>query len=385
MGVFRLLLAIAVLCDHAVPIAHLPWVSGQTAVEVFFVISGFYMQLVLSSKYTRAALGRWWAAKFYAARYLRLYPAYIAAVFAAVAFSVVQLAVHRAAPPLAALNDIRLLQASLANAALKTFIVFTNATMLFQDAAMFLVVNGGHASVSTNYRASEIAIHSALAVPQAWSLGIELTFYLIAPVLLRARSRWLAVIAVVALAAKFSVLVMTPRALWDPFLYRVFPFELAYFCLGALACRYRHAVGRAWTAAIPRRYAAGAAYVVAFAIALGNWQELVSSLLFPVAIALVVPFVFAATADFALDRAIGDLSYPFYVFHYVVFDAITAVMRVAGLARPQLIVCVAAAVTVALSRVVVRLEMTWLEPLRARFAAPPVERAPQAVTLAVAP
>ncbi len=43
-----------------------------------FVISGFYMQLVLQTRYNRATLGRAWVARFYAARYFRLLPAYAA-------------------------------------------------------------------------------------------------------------------------------------------------------------------------------------------------------------------------------------------------------------------------------------------------------------------
>src|SRR5437016_5262796 len=76
VGLLRILLAIAVLCAHSHPIGHLPWLAGDLAVELFFVVSGFYMQLILSTKYTRERLGRTWALQFYKARYCRLFPTY---------------------------------------------------------------------------------------------------------------------------------------------------------------------------------------------------------------------------------------------------------------------------------------------------------------------
>lgn len=53
MGVLRLILAVSVILNHS-PIALAPWrplVPGDLAVQAFFVISGFYMSLVLSTKY----------------------------------------------------------------------------------------------------------------------------------------------------------------------------------------------------------------------------------------------------------------------------------------------------------------------------------------------
>ncbi|HAA92439.1 MAG TPA: hypothetical protein DCE33_08330 [Rhodospirillaceae bacterium] len=80
MGILRLMLALAVLIGHSGGLhglrmddgisAILP--SGQVAVQSFYMISGFYMSLVLSSTYQGPA-GTWC---FWLSRYLRLAPIY---------------------------------------------------------------------------------------------------------------------------------------------------------------------------------------------------------------------------------------------------------------------------------------------------------------------
>jgi peptidoglycan/LPS O-acetylase OafA/YrhL len=51
MGILRLLLAVSVIAAHAGPILGTMMVPGNYAVETFFMISGFYMSLILNSKY----------------------------------------------------------------------------------------------------------------------------------------------------------------------------------------------------------------------------------------------------------------------------------------------------------------------------------------------
>lgn len=76
MGTLRLLLALAVVLFHSGPFVFTgsDWVGGIVAVEGFFVVSGFYMALVLHQRYG----GR--LRDFYANRLLRLFPLYWAAL-----------------------------------------------------------------------------------------------------------------------------------------------------------------------------------------------------------------------------------------------------------------------------------------------------------------
>jgi len=308
----------------------------------------------------------------------RLYPVYMMGVALAIALSAARGALHHDTPPIAELRAIWSLPHSLPNASLQLFIAFTNLTMVFQDAAMFVVVRGGHAAISSAIYQSDFPVFAALAVPQAWSLGTELTFYGLAPFLLKLRSRWLSVVVAVALAAKAATLAQLPVDRWDPFSYRFFPFELAYFCLGAIG--YRCCERFVLVATRLGSLARPLAYLLAVATVLGNRHELITFALFPVIAACIIPFVFVATSRIAVDRSIGDLSYPFYIFHWLLYDvSATAVRVVVGGNNQQLALWVAAVATALLSWVIVELEARQLEPRRAKFAQP--TRAPPSGTL----
>src|ERR1041384_4879061 len=73
MGFYRLILAISVIVAHSGPVFGLTFVDPQTAVQAFFVVSGFYMSLILNEKYV-GHRGAYWL--FFSNRLLRLLPLY---------------------------------------------------------------------------------------------------------------------------------------------------------------------------------------------------------------------------------------------------------------------------------------------------------------------
>lgn len=73
MGLVRFLLATSVLIGHAFPLFGVKFVGGMTAVESFFIISGFYMAFVLHEKYDRIKHPY---RAFLTNRFLRLFPMY---------------------------------------------------------------------------------------------------------------------------------------------------------------------------------------------------------------------------------------------------------------------------------------------------------------------
>jgi peptidoglycan/LPS O-acetylase OafA/YrhL len=367
MGLLRILLAIAVLCGHSARFANLRWIGSDTAVEVFFVISGFYMQLVLTSKYTREKLGEHWARKFFTARYLRLFPTYIAG--AALAVAVAYLSQRRGRPiePVSTWASLEYLPHAPRNIALLAFLGMTDLTMLFQDATMFLAVNHGLARFAWDFHVTDIPLWTGLPVPQAWSLGIELSFYLLAPLLLARTNKQIATIAFVALTAKVLFLVATNYR--DPWTYRFFPFELGWFLLGALAYRKRSTLARAF-GFLDRRYWKIAAYVAIVLFVTCATQHAIASFLYPGIFTLLIPFIFNATAQDATDRYIGDLSYPFYIFHFLALNVTHFVLKnVTAVARSeQLLILAALILTLTMAIVAERLESTWIEPFRRTLA-----------------
>ena len=73
MGVFRMLLALSVFVAHSKPLFHLPLVGGVMAVQAFYMLSGFYISMVLHERYVGEAS----TVRFYRNRIIRLYPAYL--------------------------------------------------------------------------------------------------------------------------------------------------------------------------------------------------------------------------------------------------------------------------------------------------------------------
>src|SRR5690349_20655091 len=75
MGTIRFLLALSVLLEHIGPTGPVHLLGAHTAVQSFYIISGFYMALVLNEKYV-GVNGSY--TLFLGNRLLRLYPAYLA-------------------------------------------------------------------------------------------------------------------------------------------------------------------------------------------------------------------------------------------------------------------------------------------------------------------
>lgn len=80
MGILRFLLALSVLTSHCGPLLGTSLLPGGMAVEAFFMISGFYMALILGGKY--ATNDRAGMLLFYQNRALRLYPTYLLVMLA---------------------------------------------------------------------------------------------------------------------------------------------------------------------------------------------------------------------------------------------------------------------------------------------------------------
>ncbi len=57
MGIIRTLLALGVLIGHSKAGFVLPLPGGMMAVQAFYIISGFYMGLVLTEKYSKKENG----------------------------------------------------------------------------------------------------------------------------------------------------------------------------------------------------------------------------------------------------------------------------------------------------------------------------------------
>lgn len=325
MGTLRLLLALAVVAAHAGPAFGWSWLTmteGPRSVQAFYAVSGFYMTLVLHEKY----VGPGSYGVFLRARLLRLFPLYAvvaaATVVAALLFQAAGLGVF---PPLAcwqahggalSATDVALLAAS-------------NALLVGQDALCFAALDpaAGGLGWHANAFAQPQPAWPFLFVPQAWTVCVEIMFYAVAPLLVRRPVWLLAGLALLSYLAR-AWTIRTFGVGWDPWTYRFFPFELAHFLLGALACRGYFALRARDLLPRPACLAALAA-AIALPIAapsLGDdvWKGWYAAPGLVPLLACMLPFVFAATRNNRLDRAVGELSYPVYLVHFLCVYAVDA-------------------------------------------------------------
>jgi peptidoglycan/LPS O-acetylase OafA/YrhL len=297
MGAIRLLLAYGVLlgheCEYAVNFqitCAASWslnVIGGRSVVFFYIVSGFLMSYVLDSKYPRTKAGTF---QFYKSRFLRIYPLWWAiVVFSTITVSTAWL--HRSS--LGIFSAIFLFGSDW----LVPFAHFTDGDFSFFPTR------------------TEIG----------WTLGAEMTFYLLAPWLLRADR--LALAALVGSMAVRAVVffVVGPHAptpnsyiVWS---YFFLPSTFMFFMLGHLARRvpYIRTAGR-WPA-----FAILIAAV--WFISRNHWppaddwfpiNDYVAAVLF----ALALPGVFEATKNNRLSNWLGDLTYPLYLTHELTMSAL---------------------------------------------------------------
>ena len=214
MGCIRLLLALAVIVEHCEGkgLMGLPFFGGTAyqAVFCFFIISGFYMAMVLKTKYQNDALA------FYRARILRLYPVY------ALSFGLffgLQSAARIAGKPMGVWHAIENVGYAFSD---YVWAIFSNLTGLGSDSLMLW-------SALSDKRLAELLI-----LPVVWSLSVEVAFYLLAPFILLKSNRFIVCLFLLAFSARLLVSWLHQFA-WNAWNYYFFPTNLCFFLAGALA------------------------------------------------------------------------------------------------------------------------------------------------------
>jgi peptidoglycan/LPS O-acetylase OafA/YrhL len=296
MGSLRTLLALSVAIAHG-SFAFV-FVGAEHAVQLFYMISGFLISYVLTNTSSYANAGTFWAN-----RALRIYPVYF--------FVALVTLVARYVYP-GELADFVYLPRFV------QFIVATvNVTIIGQDWLMFTGVRHGALVLTGYFQDSDFPLYEMILVPQAWTLGVELSFYAIAPFIIRRPVLLIALF--VASAAARGYAVHAGFGLDDPWTYRFFPFELALFIAGAASHQLllkpieqlvsRLARFRLETAVFVFCIAMCAIY---FLLPFDEWIKM-PSLFGMVFLSLPFLFIFQDKNDF--DKWIGDLSYPLYIGH----------------------------------------------------------------------
>lgn len=276
LGTLRLLLALMVALSHA----DVRWWGlnpGVIAVVGFYAISGYVMTGLVRRHYASRAL----LPRFYADRALRLLPAYYAVILAALAWYLWHGpdALFLVRPP------------------------------LWRDLFNHLLI------VPHNYYMWNDADHFVL-IPPAWSLGCEIQFYLLFPLILLSGAR----LPVLALSLGVYLAAFVGRLPTEWFGYRLLPGVLFIFLLGSWLADL-HRQGR-WNAA--RLLALAIPILAGLLAAVGAGAGKTSipynpETLLGLALALPLLHLLAPRSGKAWDEQAGDLSYGLFLCHFLVF------------------------------------------------------------------
>jgi peptidoglycan/LPS O-acetylase OafA/YrhL len=295
MGLVRLFLALVVAGDHFYVrvvnqltggtrgVDQYLSLNGGFAVMLFYCLSGFLISYILAHKYSDDAPG---TRGFYKSRFLRIFPLY----WAMLAFS--------------------LLLVDRPQGTLDTLVSLT-------------VIGGDWVRAFRDYPAEHNSFGSVLG--QAWSIGAELTFYAMAPWLLRSLR-----VSLLAFGGSLALRLwlQSRYGFHQAWTYHFFPSALCFFLAGHLA----RVAGDCWPRAAVRigpTMLALAAVSTYLTLGSGNW---ISPWFYVMigAFAASLPWLFSVTKDNRVMNYLSDLSYPLYLGHLILVAAIGAPPWLAG-------------------------------------------------------
>jgi peptidoglycan/LPS O-acetylase OafA/YrhL len=311
LGTIRFLLALAVVCAHVGRLPFTVQLGSLLAVQGFYIISGFLIALVWTNKYEQHPKGLF---LFYSNRAARIYVIYwVVVVISIVAALVLKWLTHDfpsywGSPP----------------HGLLPYTLFTNtwifgsswAYWLGYDSPLNVTIDHGSLYFMMDYTSSPWPVWRTMILGPAWTLDLELTFYLVAPFLVGLRLRYILAIIVASLVARFSWYAMGHDG--DPWNYRFFPFEIGLFMLGAAAYRVSSMVAwRPGPTSLNIVFAALVGSILGYQV-LGLPHGRFNSFIYLFVFAALIPYVFNLTRSWRFDRFLADMSFPLYLVHWPV-------------------------------------------------------------------
>jgi len=285
MGFLRFLLATSVILSHVGYILGVGFVGGLLAVQTFFIISGFYMTLILKEKYVnRNGSYR----LFITNRFLRIYPVYWFILVLTFITGVIFI-------PNYANTD-------------------TSSILSLVINYIYLPLKNIFLFTTIDFFVFEPRTYELYQVLVAWTLGLELVFYIIAPFVVKSKKILipLFIFSILARLATAHVHVLYPM----PYINRFLLTELCFFLAGA--CGYyvysyirEMKIQRVLLIAMFAVFIAMTTFFKQATIFFGH--ENYFQWLYILAAALCIPFIFKLTNKSSIDQFFGNLSYPMYV------------------------------------------------------------------------
>ncbi|MFZ2153296.1 MAG: acyltransferase [Microgenomates group bacterium] len=301
IGVFRLILALTVVVTHTHSLWGFTLGNPVIAVRTFFIISGFYMSLILNEKYKDRR-------SFWINRILKIYPIYWVTLLLTI-FSCMgafwlrgnwgeMLDLVADWPNLGFVNQIIIAGSQLT--------IFGRGWIMFgqfvgKSGIMFLLI------------------------PQAWTLVLELWFYLLAPFIVTKKWWIIVIFAGLSLLSRWVVAINGGKGdLWE---YRFFPSELIYFLVGV----FSYKIYKIFNLHTSTYNICGIFFLIVAVGALSTFnfwggQILVREWWFYILMMTLIPFLFVVSKNSWVDRQLGELSYPVYITHILVNNVLNPLL-----------------------------------------------------------
>lgn len=303
MGIFRFCLAVLIMVVHHL----LPnEVNGQLTVETFFVISGFFMAMILDKKYKEDIFG------FYKARYLRLWPGFFITVIASILYS------YLFNNGVVGRPDYFIYVQSFSE--IKNFLQYTDWYVkiyyFFVQIFAIGIETVNFIDIDSNYKISFTTERHAIEriMPYffnpVWALGMELSLYIVAPFIFKRK--------IVAVAFVIFGIIYKFYFKSGPMLSSFLPAEIGVFCLGFFAYKfYDKYKSRIDAISVKLQWGKMPCYFVIISIILfcyfHGYKTRAPYIGWLLIIAVLSPFMFSLTKESKLDNFMGKTSYYMYI------------------------------------------------------------------------
>jgi peptidoglycan/LPS O-acetylase OafA/YrhL len=341
MGILRFILAVCVILGHAG--FHFA-VEGGTAVQCFYILSGFFMTMILTEKYNQKGQ----VGLYFENRFLRLFSVYWIFLGFNVALSALNHFVHHSGTLsrwIESWHHLTLID--------RASLIFSNVFMIGHDwASLFELGSHGIQRVA-DFKSPNPFLPTLFFIPQTWTLGIEITFYILAPFLAR-RRWWIVMVIAVATFILRAYLVSNGyrSGMWGN---GFFPSEVGMFLLGTLSYK-GYAAHKDKLHGPVTLVVAGLTLLIVLAFPyIGQDGPIFFTaphiLLFTV-LTVGIPALFSVTRKLKWERTIGELSYPIYLSNEIFTQTLKRIPHI--LSHPIFLALLTIGATTALSAVVIK-------------------------------
>lgn len=312
MGILRVFFALSVIASHC-RFNYL--ITSDLAVECFYVISGFYMALVLNEKYISPSDNLLFIKK----RFIKLLPPYYFFAIISMGISYCFFSCTEKSPEM--LFSFESLPDNM-NIFTKIYILFSNLFLIGHDHALFLAINNHTGSLF--YSESAFTENHPLirfyALQVAWSIGLEFLFYIVAPYFLRKGLKIVAIVLLSSLLIKFAIRYYCGLndGNWT---YRCFIAEICCFCFGYISYKlykyFEH-----------KRLRISKVLIIPLLLIMALFSTLklpylISFLTLIPFVIISIPFIFIAFKKNKKDRLVGELSYLMYLSHPIILAIVS--------------------------------------------------------------